>query len=108
VDATNLSPKERRHWIRMAREFGYEVHAVYFDVPLETCIERNQKRQRVVPLEVMQRMSTKLRPPTFEEGFSKIVVVRVKQRTQGEDLQTEVPAGDQQPGEPGGEVDPEQ
>ncbi len=80
VDATNLSPKERRHWIRMAREFGYEAHAVFFDVPLEVCMERNRKRQRVVPDEVMQRMATKLRPPTFEEGFSKIVVVRVKHR----------------------------
>jgi len=86
VDATNLSPKERRHWIRMAREFGYEVHAVYFDVPLETCLERNHKRQRVVPEDVMQRMSAKLRPPTFEEGFTKIVVVRVKHRPQGEQL----------------------
>jgi len=80
VDATNLSPKERRHWIRMAREFGYEVHAVFFEVPLQTCLERNRKRQRVVPEEVMQRMSAKLRPPTFEEGFSKIIVVRVKHR----------------------------
>ena len=95
VDATNLSPKERRHWFRLAREFGYEVHAVYFDVPLETCVERNQKRQRVVPVEVMQRMSAKLRPPTFEEGFSKIIVVRVKQRPATEpapDLSAEPPA----------------
>jgi len=80
VDATNLSPKERRHWVRLAREFGYEMHAVYFDVPLDTCRERNQKRQRVVPDEVMQRMASKLRPPTFEEGFAKIIVVRVKHR----------------------------
>lgn len=84
VDATNLSPKERRHWIRMAREFGYEVHAVYFEVPLETCLERNRKRQRVVPEDVMQRMAAKLRPPTFEEGFAKIVVVRVKSKAAGE------------------------
>jgi predicted kinase len=80
VDATNLSPKERRHWVRLAREFGYEMHAVYFDVPLDTCLERNQKRQRIVPEEVMQRMAAKLRPPTFEEGFAKIIVVRVKHR----------------------------
>jgi predicted kinase len=84
VDATNLSPKERRHWIRMAREFGYEVHAVYFDVPLETCMERNRRRQRVVPEDVMRRMSAKLRPPTFDEGFSKIIVVRVRHRPAGE------------------------
>jgi len=94
VDATNLSPKERRHWIRMAREFGYEAHAVYFDVPVDTCLERNRKRQRVVPEDVMQRMAAKLRPPTFEEGFAKIIVVRVKHRsaTEGAGADAEVTA----------------
>ena len=82
LDATNLHPKERRHWIQMAREFGYDVHAVFFDVPLEVCLERNRRRQRVVPEEVMQRMSSKLRPPKFDEGFSKITVVRVKPGTE--------------------------
>jgi hypothetical protein len=28
----------------------------------------------------MRRMSAKLKPPTFEEGISKITVVRVKQK----------------------------
>ncbi len=80
VDATNLSPRERHGWIKMAREFGYEVHAVFFDVPLEVCMERNQRRARVVPEDVMHRMAAKLRPPSFEEGFSKIIVVRVKKK----------------------------
>lgn len=83
VDATNLSPRERRQWIHMARSFGYEVHAVFFDVPLEVCLERNHRRDRVVPEDVMRRMSAKLRPPKFEEGFSKIVVVRVKRKEGG-------------------------
>lgn len=81
VDATNLSPRERRGWIKMAQEFGYEVHAVFFDVPVEVCAERNLRRGRMVPDDVMQRMSGKLRAPTFEEGFSKITVVRVKKPT---------------------------
>ena len=80
VDATNLSPHERRGWIKMARDFGYEVHALFFDVPVEVCVERNRRRERVVPEEVMQRMAVKLRPPTFDEGFSKITVVRVKHK----------------------------
>jgi predicted kinase len=83
VDATNLSPRERHGWIKMAREFGYDVHAVFFDVPAQVCMERNQRRQRVVPEDVMQRMSAKLRPPTFDEGFSKIIVVRVKKKEPG-------------------------
>jgi predicted kinase len=85
VDATNLSPHERRQWIKMARGFGYEVHAVFFDVPLETCMERNRRRERQVPEEVMRQMGQKLKPPTFKEGFSKIIVVRVKQSGAGAD-----------------------
>lgn len=78
VDATNLSPHERRQWIKMAKSFGYEVQAVFFDVPLSVCMERNRNRERVVTDEVMQKMAERLRPPTFKEGFEKITVVRVK------------------------------
>lgn len=81
VDATNLSPHDRHSWIKLAKDFGYEVQAVFFDVPLEVCLERNHKRQRVVSDDVMRQMSAKLRPPTFDEGFSKITVVRVKQQS---------------------------
>ena len=80
VDATNLTPQERQHWIKLAKDYNYEVHAVFFDVPLEVCIERHQRRDRVVPEDVMRRMAAKLKPPSFEEGFAKITVVRVKKK----------------------------
>jgi predicted kinase len=83
VDATNLSPHERHTWIKMARDYGYEVNAVYFDVPVEVCMERNRRRERNVPEDVMRRLASKLRPPTFEEGFTKITVVRVKKKEDG-------------------------
>ncbi len=84
VDATNLSPHERRQWIKMAKSFGYDVQAVFFDVPFEVCMERNRRRERVVSDEVMQKMAERLRPPNFKEGFSKITVVRVKGAPQPE------------------------
>jgi predicted kinase len=80
VDATNLTPHDRHSWIKLAKDFGYDVQGVFFDVPLEVCMERNHKRSRKVTDEIMRRMSAKLKPPTFEEGFSKITVVRVKQK----------------------------
>ncbi len=80
VDATNLTPQERQHWIKLAKDYNYEVHAVFFDVPLEVCVERHQRRDRVVPEDVMRRMAAKLKPPAFEEGFAKITVVRVKKK----------------------------
>jgi predicted kinase len=99
VDATNLSPHERRQWIKMAKSFGYEVQAVFFDVPLAVCLERNAKRDRQVSDEVMHKMAERLRPPAFKEGFDKITVVRVK----GAQAGAETPAAaDQLPelGEP--------
>jgi len=78
VDATNLSIHERRQWIKMAKSFGYEVQAVFFDVPLEVCLDRNRQRDRSVSEDIMRKMAEKLKPPVFEEGFEKITVVRVK------------------------------
>jgi len=75
IDATNLTPRERRAYLRMGELYGAEVDAVFFDVPLETCLERNRGRARIVPPEVVERMAAKLRPPTLEEGFTEITVV---------------------------------
>ncbi|MGH9537064.1 MAG: AAA family ATPase [Terriglobales bacterium] len=86
VDATNLTPHERQSWIKLGHDYGYEVQAVFFDVPLDVCLERNQRRQRVVAEDVMRRMSAKLKPPTFDEGFSKITVVRVKEKEKQPEL----------------------
>ena len=80
VDSTNLTPQERQHWIKLAKDYNYEVHAVFFDVPLDVCLERHQRRDRVVPEDIMRRMAAKLKAPAFDEGFAKITVVRVKKK----------------------------
>src|SRR6266568_912495 len=61
LDATNLTSHERHNWIKLAKDFNYDVQAVFFDVPVDVCMERNQRRQRVVPEDVMRRMASKLR-----------------------------------------------
>jgi len=40
------------------------------------CLERNRRRDRVVPEEAVHRMAAKLAPPSLEEGFSRVTVVR--------------------------------
>lgn len=76
VDATHLTPRERRPYVRMGELYGCEVEAVFFDVPLDVCRERNRRRNRVVPEEALERMALKLVPPTVAEGFSRITVLR--------------------------------
>jgi predicted kinase len=80
VDATNLTSHDRHSWIKLAKDYGYDVQGLFFDVPVEVCMERHQRRGRVVAEDVMRKMAGKLKPPAFEEGFSKITVVRVKQK----------------------------
>jgi len=76
VDATHLTPRERRPYIRMGPLYGCRVEALFFDVPLEVCLERNRRRSRVVPEEAVRNMAARLVPPTLEEGFDKITVIR--------------------------------
>jgi predicted kinase len=76
VDATSLTPAERRPYIEIARAFGCDVEAVFFDVPLEVCRERNAGRSRVVPDDVLDKMAAKLVPPGPDEGFARITLVR--------------------------------
>ena len=76
VDATHLTAAERAPYIKIARAYGCEIEARFFDVPVEVCQERNRRRQRVVPAEAIEAMRARLEPPSFEEGFSRISVVR--------------------------------
>ena len=76
VDATHLTPDERQPYVKIARAYGCEAEAVFFDVPLDVCLERNRGRARVVPEEAVRAMAAKLVPPSVDEGFSRVTVVR--------------------------------
>jgi predicted kinase len=76
VDATHLSLWERKPYLHLAKLYGCDVEALWFDEPFEVCLERNAARERVVPLDIMHRMQQRLQAPTLEEGFSRIVILR--------------------------------
>jgi len=76
LDATHLTLRERRPYLRIADLYDCDMEAVFFDVPLEVCLARNRRRDRVVPDEAVRKMAAKLAPPSREEGFSKVTVVR--------------------------------
>ena len=75
IDATNLTRKERRAYIKTADLYDADIEAILFDTPVEICIERNARRGRMVPEQAIQEMSQKLRRPDFDEGFCRITVI---------------------------------
>jgi predicted kinase len=75
IDATNLTPEERRPYIGIGKALGCALEAVYFDVPLAVCRERNRTRPRVVPDEALAAMAAKLVPPSEAEGFDRVTTI---------------------------------
>ena len=75
IDATNLKPEERRPYIEIGRAYGCRMEAIFFDVPLEVCRQRNAARSRTVPEDVLRAMSERLVPPSTEEGFDTVTIV---------------------------------
>jgi predicted kinase len=76
IDATHLTLWERRPYLKLGQLYDCSVEALFFDVPLQVCLERNRCRERVVPEDVVERMAAKLVPPTLQEGFSAVTVIR--------------------------------
>jgi predicted kinase len=77
VDATNLTRMHRRPFVDLAVRHGARAEAVWFATPLEVCLERNAKRERRVPEDVMRAMAEAFEEPSEEEGFARIERVSV-------------------------------
>jgi predicted kinase len=73
VDATHLMRWERRPYVLLARRYGCELEALFFDVPVEVCILRNKQRGREVPEQTIRNMAECMQPPTEQEGFTRII-----------------------------------
>lgn len=74
-DATNVQRRGRRKVIQTARAIGFtRITAVWFDVPIPLCLQRNAQRSRQVPPEVVRAMSLQLAgaPPDWREGFEAV------------------------------------
>jgi predicted kinase len=76
LDATNLSRRERRPYIKTAQLYDCQVEAMFFDTPVEICKARNRGRERVVPDDIIDVMAGRLRTPTIDEGFDVVTVYR--------------------------------
>ena len=76
IDATNLSRWERRQYLKLAKDRGCDVEAVWIDTPIDVCLERNRRRDRKVPEDVLRMLVSRLEPPSKAEGFTRVVRIR--------------------------------
>ncbi len=75
-DATNAVRSHRLEAIASARTTGFtHITGVWLDTPVQLCLERNQRRDRIVPEEVIWRMHSSLRdaPPSLQDGLDRLI-----------------------------------
>lgn len=82
-DATSITPKVRKRFINNIELHGVkcEIIAYFFDVDKNVCASRVEQRNKDntqinIPIEVIYSYSERLIPPTLDEGFKSIKIVR--------------------------------
>lgn len=78
VDATFVNADQRKMFLSLLRRNGAEkVEGILVDTPIEIAKERNQKRERVVPEHVLERMSYFLKKdmPCIKDGFDTLLTI---------------------------------
>ena len=81
-DATNIKRKDRLGILNQVKALNAthkynidcECHIVW--ARFETCIERNNNRERVVPEEVIWRMAKQFQTPWHDEGWDEIKIIQ--------------------------------
>jgi predicted kinase len=77
-DATNINRKRRMELVKEMRPYFDIIIFKWFSAPLSVCLARNAKRERQVPVEVLERMSANFDHPSIvlDEGWDYIEEVK--------------------------------
>eukprot|EP00808_Paulinella_micropora_P004430 g41439.t1 len=91
VDRSNFDEAQREHWIRIAQQqkTPVRVHAIFFDVPREVCLQRIKLRHGHPTLSahdpelenVLSFFADSLRPPRRSEGLETVSYIRYEKKS---------------------------
>lgn len=73
-DATNLKKRSRRPLIQLAKKYDATIVVHWVNTSLDTALLRNEKRERIVPPEIIKAMYEKIEPPILKEGIDIIMI----------------------------------
>ena len=69
-NATNIIQETRQKLCGLFSAYGARVHVVYLEVPYRELLRRNEKRDRYIPVKVLEKMIDKLEVPAPWEGYT--------------------------------------
>ena len=74
VDATNVSQKSRQALLNCVKKVDCYKICYVMTTPLDVCKKQNANRDRVVPVEVIEKQVRNFQIPFYEEGLDEIIL----------------------------------
>lgn len=69
-NATSLIADHRKSLCSLFSAYGARVRLIYLEVPYEELLDRNKKRERTIPPDVLERMIDRMEMPAPWETYS--------------------------------------
>ena len=83
ADATQLNQKSRNKLLDSLNLKGIKIIPFSFELPLETCLSRNELRKNdelaYVPRGAIRRMNEQFEKPTFSEKYTYSAIIKVNE-----------------------------
>ena len=79
VDNTNPTPEERKRYIVLAKNQGFQITGYYFESKIADSIQRNlnRKPEQQIPEKGIRGTQARLVLPKYAEGFDELYYVRL-------------------------------
>lgn len=73
-NATNITRQMRQRWIDLFSDYGARIEIVYIEPPLKTILVQNNRRPNPVPESAINRLLSRLEPPTITECHDLLLI----------------------------------
>ena len=73
-DATNISRKQRIHFLNSIKHIPCIKYCVLIPTPYDICLKNNKQRERSVPIPVIAKMYKSFQIPYYRDGFDAVLI----------------------------------
>ncbi len=79
ADSSATTNVRRLRWAQIFRDLFDKIELVYFDIPFDVCLERNEKRHLTIPYSDMVVMRDSFEKPSLEVTLAYDEITRIKE-----------------------------
>ena len=75
VDNTNVTRARRKPYVDVAKTLNKTIGILFLNPSIELCVERNRKRENIIPETIVRQYNNDIEFPHMNEGFDVVEVI---------------------------------